>query len=118
MPYSLILLNHRFVSLAIFVGAGCVAALVEEIFGLVEIFLVACHEVELGKSHLCNLMARNAGNLVRTIANLAANTVGIFDCDVEEISLSCGLIVCYRAFHHVAEVIKLMAEVFHHFPAF
>ncbi len=117
VTYSLILLHNRLVGLAVFVGAGGVASLVEEELCLVEIFLVAGHEIELGKRHFGNLVSGYAYNLSGIVADFAAHTVGILDCDVEEVALSGSLVVGDCSFNHVAEVVELVRQILHHLPA-
>ena len=116
VSYSLILLENRLVSLAVLVCTGSVSTLVKEELGLVEILLLACNEVELCKSHLCDLVTRNAYNLSVALADLAAYAVSVLDGDVKEIALSCSLIVSDGTLYHVTEVIELVAEVLYKLP--
>ena len=90
---------------------GGLAAIVEEELGLVEIFLVAGDEVELGECHLGNLVTGYHTGLSRVRANLTADTVGIADGDVEELAAARGLIVGDSTFHHVTEVVEFVAQV-------
>ena len=90
---------------------GGLAAIVEEELGLVEIFLVASNKIQFGKCHLGNLVTRYHTGLSWVRANLTADTVGITDGDVEELTAACGLIVGDSTFHHVAEVVELVTQV-------
>lgn len=63
MTHGLILINNRFVGLAVGIFSRSVAATVEEIFRLVEIFSVAGGEIEFGERHLRYLMPRHAVEL-------------------------------------------------------
>lgn len=64
--------------LRILVGAGGVSSLVKEIFGLVEIFLVAGDEIKFCECHFGYLVSRHAGHLPGSVADLAAYAVGVF----------------------------------------
>ncbi len=94
------------------------SSFVEEILGLVEIFLVAGDEIEFRQGHFRYLMPRYACHLAWIVADFAADAVGIFDGYVEEVAFAGGLIVGDGSLHHVPEVVELMAEIFHFFPAF
>ena len=63
-------------------------------------------------------MTRHTCHLIGAVADFTAYAVGILDGDVEEIAFSGCLIVGDGAFHHVAEIIELMAEHLDAFPAF
>ncbi len=102
MPHSLILPDHRFVGLAVFVGARCVSSRVKEEFSLVEIFPVACYDRQFGQRHLCNLVARNSHELIIAIAYFTAHTIGISYRDVEKIPFASGLVMGCGGLNHVA----------------
>ena len=103
--------------LAVLIRAFGAAALVEEELGLVEVFLVACNQIEFSQCHLGNLMTGHTLQLIFIRTNGFADAIGITDGDVEEIALACGLIVGDGALDHVTEVIELVTEVFHLVPA-
>ena len=85
MAYGLVLFDDGLVGLRIVVNDGGLTAVVEEELCLVEIFLVARHEIQFGECHLCNLMSGNHASLPRVRTHLAADAVGIADGDVEEL---------------------------------
>ena len=134
MAYSLVLLEHWLVSLAVLAELVVVAvlvphsaasygpcrvfltALVEEELSEVEIFLLACSEIELSKTHLCNLVSWNYTCLSWLVTNFAYYAVCVLHSDVEERLLACSLVVSNSSLAEVAEVVELMAEVFHHLP--
>ena len=118
VPHSLILLNHRFMCLAVFVRTAGISTLVEEELGLVEVFLVSGDQIKFGKCHFCNLMSGNADLLSLACTDFTAYAVGISDGDIEEVLLSGGLVVSDGAFHHVSQVVELVAQVFYLFPTF
>ena len=117
MAYSLILLNYRLVRLVILVLAGGLALVVQEQFGLIQVFLVTRYQIEFGQRHLGYLMSGNHHLLVRTVTDLTAYTVGIADGYIQELAASGGLIVGYGTFYHVAQVIELMATALLGTPA-
>ena len=117
MAYSFILLNNRFVSLRIIMNDGGLATIVQQELGLVEVFLVACDQVEFGECHLCNLMTRDDAGLSGVRTNFFTYDVGIADGDVEELTAAGGLIVCDGSLDHVAEVVEFVAQVFLLAPA-
>ena len=61
-------------------------------------------------------MARHHAGLSGLVAHFAAHAVGILDGHVEEVPLACGIVVGHSGFAEVAEVVELMAEVFHTLP--
>ena len=113
MSYCLVLLHNRLVALAVFSLYGCLSTIVEEELCLVEVSLLACKYIELAESHLGNLVSWHHTHLSGLCANLTAHAVGISASDVEELSRTSGLEVCHSTFHHVSEVVELVAEVFH-----
>ena len=117
MSDGLVLFDDGLVSLRILMHDGGLAAIVEEELCLVEVFLVASDEIELGKSHLGNLVTRHHTSLSGIGSHLAADTVGIADGDVEELTAARGLIVGDGTLYHVTEVVELMAEVLFLAPA-
>lgn len=117
MTYSLVLLQNRFVALRIFLFDRCLATIVEEELCLIEIFLVACSEIELAECHFGNLMSRYHASLSWVRTNLANHAVGIADSDVEELAATCSLPVSYGTFYHVTEVVELVAQILFLAPA-
>ena len=118
MSYGLILFDDGLMSLRIVVGNGGLATIVKEELGLVKVFFVASHEVELCQSHLCNLVSWNDTGLSWVRAYLLTYDIGITDSDIQELTAACSLIVGDSTFHHVAEVIQFMAQIFLHAPTF
>ena len=94
-----------------------VSSFVEEISCLVKIFFFTGNEIKSGESHFCDLMTRHAADLSRTVADLAADAVGIADRYIKEIPFSCCLIVGYGTLDHVTEVVELMTQFLNLFPA-
>ena len=117
VTHRLVLFDHGLVGLAVGILARGQATTVEEVLGLVEIFTVTCHEVEFHESHLGNLMSGHTIHLPLPKSDLAADTVGIADGDVEEVALARGLIVGNGTFEHVAKVVELMAQHLDLLPA-
>ena len=50
--------------------------------------------------------------------DFTAYAVGVSDGDIEEVLLPGSLVVGDGAFHHVSQVVELVAQVFHLFPTF
>ena len=117
MTDGLLLLHDGQMGLRILVAPRGVAALVEEVFGHVEILLLAGDDGELGERHLGNLVSGHALRLPLAAAYLADDAVGIGPCDVEEGPFARSLIVGDGALHHVAQVVELMRELLHLLPA-
>ena len=111
MTYSLVLLQNRLVTLRIFLFDRCLATIVEEELSLVEIFLVACSEIELAESHFGNLMSWYHASLSWVRTYFANHAVGIADGDVEELAATCSLPVSHGTFYHVTEIVELMAQI-------
>ena len=118
VSYSFILLNHRFMCLAVFIGTAGISTLVEEELGLVEVLLVAGDQIKFGQCHFGNLMSGDTDLLSFACTDFTAYAVGISDGDIEEVLLSGGLVVGDGAFHHVSQVVELVAQVFYLFPTF
>ena len=118
MSYGFVLLDDGLMSLRIVMYDGGLTTVIEEELSFVEIFLFASNKIQFGKCHLCDLMPRNHTSLTRVRADLTADTVGITDGDVEELTAACGLIVGDSTFHHVAEVVELVTQVLFLTPAF
>ena len=118
VSHSFILLNHRLMCLAVFIGTTGISTLVEEELGLVEVFLVSGNQIKFGKCHFGNLMSGDTDLLSFACTDFTAYAVGISDGDIEEVLLSGGLVVGDGAFHHVPQVVELVAQVFYLFPAF
>ena len=55
--------------------------------------------------------------LVLAVTDFTAYAVSVFDADVEQCALACGLIVCACSLEQVAEVVELMAEDFNLLPS-
>ena len=53
-------------------------------------------------------MPRYVFLLLRAVADFAADTDGIFNGNIEEVSFSGSLIMCYSSFYHVPEIVELM----------
>ena len=135
MTYSLILLQDRFVALAVFVQTMVVTVsieesitshlpcritlttLVEEELGLIEVFSVASGNVKLCQAHLSNLVPRHHTSLTGLITHFSTYTIRILDGNVEEILLACSIIMSHSSFAEMTEIVELMGEVFHPFPA-
>ena len=118
VSHSFILLNHRLMCLAVFIGTTGISTLVEEELGLVEVFLVSGNQIKFGKCHFGNLMSGDTDLLSFACTDFTAYAVGISDGDIEEVLLSGGLVVSDGAFHHVSQVVELVAQVFYLFPTF
>ena len=116
MPHGLILLHHGLVRLAVSVAPRSVAALVEEELRLVQILLVARHDIEFGQGHFGYLMAGHKNLLPFPRADFTTHAVGITDGNIQKVPFSRGLVMRDGTLHHVAEVIKLVAQVLHFFP--
>lgn len=97
---------------------GWYTTLVEEELGLVEVLLVSGDQIKFGKCHFSDLVSGNADLLSFACTDFTAYAVGISDGDIEEVLLSGGLVVGDGAFHHVSQVIELVAQVFYLFPTF
>src|SRR5574344_2745854 len=105
MAYSLFLLNDRNMRLAIFIFMLCISSLVQEKFSFVKIFLIPGNNIEFTQSHLRNLMSWNDYRLTWFISNLPANTISIFHGNIQKAFLPCSLIICYRSFKHMSQII-------------
>ena len=118
MPYRLILFCDGSVSLAVFVFASGVPALIEEELCLIDVLLVTSDQVKFRQRHFCNLMSRYGNSLSRFVSYFAAYTVGVFDGYIQKVPFSRSLIMGNSAFHHVSQVVEFMAEFFYFFPTF
>ena len=105
-------------SLRVVVHNGGLATIVEEELGLVEILLVASNQIQLSQRHLGYLMTRHHTGLSGPWSHLTANTVGIANGNVEELTAACGLEMSNSCLHHVAQVVELMAQVLFLAPSF
>ena len=117
MTYSLVLLQNRFVALRVFLFDGCLSTIVKEELSLVEIFLVACSEIEFAESHFGNLMSRYHASLSWVRTYLANHAVGITNGNVKELAAAGGLPMSHGTFYHVTEVVELMTQILLHAPA-
>ena len=61
-------------------------------------------------------MPRYVFLLLRAVADFAADTVGIFNGNIEEVSFSGSLIMCYSSFYHVPQIVELMTQVLYRYP--
>ena len=104
--------------LVVGISVGGTASPVEEILGLVEIFLLAGHKVEAAEGHLGDLVAWDPVHLARTKADLTDHAVGVLDGDVQEVPFACGLIMSHSSFDHVTEIVELVAEFLDFLPSF
>ena len=118
MSHCLFLLQYRLVRLQIDVLACRSAARVEEELGLVEIFLISCHGIEAYQCHFGNLMSGNHTLLSGAFTDILAYAVGITDSYIQEVPLACSLIISHSPFHHVTQIIELVAQILHLRPAF
>ena len=116
MPYGFVLLHHGLVRLAVSVAPRSMAALVKEELRLVQVLAVARHDIEFGQGHFGYLMAGHTYQLPLLRTDFTAHAVGITDGYVKEITFARGLVMSDGTFHHVAEVIKLVAQVLYFFP--
>ena len=83
VSHSFILLNHRLMCLAVFIGTTGISTLVEEELGLVEVFLVSGNQIKFGKCHFGNLMSGDTDLLSFACTDFTAYAVGISDGDIE-----------------------------------
>ena len=111
MSHGFILFDDGFVGLRVFVNDSGLATIVKEKLGLVEIFLITSHKVEFGKCHLCYLMSWDYTSLSWVRTNLAADTVGISDGNIEEFPTACSLIVGNSTLYHMTKVIEFMTQI-------
>ena len=118
MSDGLVLFQNRLMSLAIFVFPFRISPLIQEKFRFIQVFFIPGHHIQLRQSHLGDLMSGHFHLLSGFITDLTANTVGIADRNIQKVFLSGSLIVSDSPFNHMPQVIKLVAQVFHFFPAF
>ncbi len=105
MPHGFRLFQNRFVALRVSLSFFRLAAIVEQIFSLVEIFFLASYGVESCQSHLGNLVSRHDSGLSASGSHLATNAVGIALGDIEKLVAARSLIVGAGGIHHVSKVI-------------
>ena len=110
MTYSLLLLQDRSLALRIWVANMSLATIIEQILSLIQILLLTGQGIETSQSHLSNLMARHHGSLTRIRSHFLYHAIGIALGDVQELGASGSLIVSAGCIHHVAEVIKFVAQ--------
>ena len=118
MSHSLILFHYRFMRLTVFIRTGSISALVQKEFGLIQIFLLPCYQVQFGKGHFGNLMSRHTDLLSFACTYLPAYTVSITDSDIKEITFSGSLVMRNSTFYHVSQVIEFMTQFLHLLPPF
>ena len=63
-------------------------------------------------------MSRYIFLLFGPVADFAADTIGIFNGNIKEVSLSGSLIMRYGSFDHVPQIVEFMAQVLYGYPAF
>ncbi len=63
-------------------------------------------------------MAGNSYNLTFAVADLSANTVGVLNGNIQEVTFAGSLIMSNGSFDHVSQVVKFVAEILYFFPAF
>src|SRR5688572_14816417 len=97
------------------VVTGIMASFFDEIFCCFEIFFFSSDSIEFYEPHLNNLVARRNVQLVLTKDR--TNQVSILQCYVEEVSLSCSLVVSCRSFVEVSRIVKLVTQFALFFPA-
>ena len=102
VPDSFILFYNRFVRLAIGIFPTGISARIQKELGLVEIFLVTCHEIQFNQCHFCYLMSGNQLFLLCSVSDFPADAVSIFDSNIKKITFSRSLIMCNRTFYHVS----------------
>lgn len=90
---------------------GSIAAMVEEVAGHVEVFLLARSLIELQQACLDDLVAGHLMELFRAVAKGAHHQIGIFDGDIEKIALSGGYIVLLSSLVEVSCVVQLVARL-------
>ena len=112
MTYSLVLVDNRFVCLAVVVDDGCLSAIVQEEFCFIQIFLVSCSKIKFCECHFRNLVSGHHASLPLFWSHFTAYAIGILDGDVEKLTASRGLVVGDGRLHHMPQIIELVAEVF------
>ena len=118
VAYSFVLFGNGFVSLVIFVAIWSASTFIKEEFSLIKILLITGYQVQLGQCHFGYLMSGHFHLLAGVGADFSANAVGIADSDIQEVALSSGLVVSDGTFDHVSQVVELVAQLLHLFPAF
>ena len=118
MAPSFTLVYDRQVALAVLVLHGSLAAVVQEVFGLVEVLLLPCQQIQPCKRHLGDLVAGNNCLLPFSGTDFADDAVGILLSNVEELGAAGGLIMGACGIDHVAKVVEFMAAAFNLLPAF
>ena len=117
MSPSFLLVNHGLVALRIDVLDLCLATIVQQELGLVQVFLLASQHIKTSQSHLGNLMTGNHTSLSVLVAHLTNDTISIAFGNVQELVRTRSLIVGTSSIHHVAQVIELMTGMFLSSPA-
>lgn len=84
---------------------------------LVEVFLIARHHIEAHQCHFSNLVSGNHTLLSGTFADILAYTIGITDGYIQKIPLASSLVIGHSPFHHVSQIIELVAQILHLRPA-
>ena len=114
--YEAVLLYDRLVSLRIGIATLCLTTHIKEISCFVKVFFVFGQDIELAKSHLCYLMPGNYMRLSLVRTNLAANTIGISNGNIKEVTFPCCLIVGTCRLKKVTKVIEFMRNYLHLLP--
>ena len=111
MAPSLCLVYDGFVALRVDILVLCLATIVEQELGLIEVFLLTGEYIQASQCHLRNLMTRHHTGLSRVGTYLLDDTVGIAFGNVEELCATCCLIVGTGGIHHVSEIVEFVAGV-------
>ena len=90
------------------VTIGATACLLDKILGTVEVFLVACHLVELAECHLYDGVTTGTMDLSLVRTEGLTYEIGILDSDVQESLLTCSAVVGHCTLDKMTAVIELM----------
>ena len=112
MPHSLSLLYYRQMTLTVFGLYLRLSTIVEQELCEVQVFLLACCQIQAGHSHLCNLMTWHHTHLSGVGTHFFTSHVSIATSDIEELALASSLPVGHSTLDHVAKVVELMRQVF------
>ncbi len=112
MTPSFCLVYHWLVALRINVLNLCLATIVEQELGFIEVFLFASKHIKTSQSHLSNLMTWHHTSLTFASTNLLDDTIGITLGYVQELIRTCRLIVSTGSIDHVTQVVKLVTCMF------
>ena len=118
MTDRFVLLNDGYMGLTVQVFAGSISAFVKKEFGLTEVFLISCHQVQFCQGHFGYLVAWHGNHLSGTLSYLSADTICITYGNIQECPFSGSLVMSNGSFHHVSQVVEFMAQFLHFFPSF